>query len=73
MGELAVSSKGLEAYLKAFDKWNYQMISMDDFISNRFDPNRNFIVLTFDDGYKDNLTIAMRILVKRLSVPLVRD
>ena len=64
MGELSVSSKGFEAYLKVFSKWNYQMISMDDFISHKFDSNKNFIVLTFDDGYKDNLTVAMPILKK---------
>ena len=64
MGDLSVSSKGLEAYLKVFSKWNYQMISMDDFINKKFDSDRNFVVLTFDDGYKDNLTVAMPILKK---------
>lgn len=64
MGDLSVSSKGLEAYMKVFSKWNYQMISMDDFINNRFDANKNYVVLTFDDGYKDNLTVAMPILKK---------
>lgn len=63
MGDLAVSSKGLEAYLRVFEKWNYQMISMDEFLCKRYDPDRNFVVLTFDDGYKDNLTVAMRILM----------
>ena len=64
MGELAVSSKGLEAYLKVLKQWKYQMISMDDLLQGRYDPNRNYIVLTFDDGYKDNLTVAMPILKK---------
>lgn len=64
MGALAVSAKGFENYLKVFASWNYQMISMDDLIQKRYDPNRNFVVLTFDDGYKDNLTVAMPILKK---------
>ena len=64
MGELSVSSKGLESYLKVFRRWKYQMISMDDFLNNRFDSKQNYVVLTFDDGYKDNLTVAMPILKK---------
>lgn len=64
MGELAVSSKGLDAYLKVLKQWKYQMISMDDLLSGRYDPNRDYIVLTFDDGYKDNLTVAMPVLKK---------
>lgn len=64
MGSLSVSSKGLEAYLKLFKQWHYQMISMDDLIENRFDSNLPYVVLTFDDGYKDNLTVALPILKK---------
>lgn len=64
MGSLAVSSKGLEAYLKLFKQWHYQMISMDDLIEKRYDPERPYVVLTFDDGYKDNLTVALPVLKK---------
>ena len=28
LGALSVSSRGLEAYMKVFQKWEYQMISM---------------------------------------------
>lgn len=64
MGTLAVSSKGLEAYLKVLSQWKYQMISMDDLLTGNYDKNRNYIVLTFDDGFKDNLTVAMPLLQK---------
>ncbi len=64
MGELSVSSKGLDAYLKMFKKWKYQMISMDDLVNKNYDENKNFVVLTFDDGYKDNLTVALPTLKK---------
>lgn len=64
MGELAVSSEGLDAYLRVLKQWKYQMISMDDLLNGRYDPNKNYIVLTFDDGYKDNLTVALPILKK---------
>ena len=64
LGELAVSSKGLDAYLKVFKQWKYQMISMDDLIKKNYDENKPYIVLTFDDGYKDNLTVALPILKK---------
>jgi len=64
MGELSVSSKGLDAYLKMFKKWDYQMISMDDLLRKNYDESKNYVVLTFDDGYKDNLTVAMPVLKK---------
>lgn len=64
LGELSVSPKGLEAYCKVFKKWKYQMISMQEFLENKYDKNRNFVILTFDDGYKDNLTVACSILKK---------
>ena len=64
MGELSVSSKGLEAYLKLFSRWHYQMISMDDLVLGNYDENKPYVVLTFDDGYKDNLTVAFPILKK---------
>ena len=64
LGVLSVSSKGFEAYLKVFKKMEYQMISMDDLINKRYDESKPYIVLTFDDGYKDNLTVALPILKK---------
>lgn len=64
MGVLSVSSKGLDAYLKVFHQWKYQMISMDDLLTGNYDKSRNYIVITFDDGYKDNLTVAMPVLKK---------
>ena len=64
LGVLSVSSKGLDAYLKVFKRWHYQMISMDDLIKRNYDEEKPFVVLTFDDGYKDNLTVALPILRK---------
>lgn len=64
MGTLSVSSKGFENYLKLFRGWGYQMISMTDLIEKNYDEKKNFVVLTFDDGFKDNLTVAMPIMKK---------
>lgn len=64
MGTLSVSSKGLDAYLKVFKQWKYQMISMDDFLNGRYDPEGNYVILTFDDGFKDNYTVALPVLRK---------
>ena len=64
MGDLSVSSKGLDAYLKMFRRWKYQMISMDDLINKNYDDSKPFVVLTFDDGFKDNLTVALPVLKK---------
>ena len=67
MGRLSISPEGLEAYLKVFQKWHYQMISITELLEGKYDPERNCIVLTFDDGYKDNLTVARPILEKYLA------
>ena len=64
LGVLSVSSRGLDAYMKVFKKWGYQMISMDDLVKNNYDETRPYVVLTFDDGFKDNLTVALPILKK---------
>lgn len=64
MGRLSVSPEGLESYLKVFQRWHYQMISVTDLLNGDYDENKNFIVLTFDDGFKDNLTVARPILEK---------
>ena len=64
LGELSVSAKGLDAYLKVFKKWKYQMISMDDLLKKNYDEKKPYVVLTFDDGYKDNLTVALPVLKK---------
>lgn len=64
MGQLSVSARGLDSYLKVFKQWHYQMISMDDLINKNYDQKKPFVVLTFDDGYKDNLTVALPVLKK---------
>ena len=64
LGVLSVSAKGLDSYLKMFKKWKYQMISMDDLLNRRYDEKKPYVVLTFDDGYKDNLTVALPVLKK---------
>ena len=64
MGKLSVSPEGLEEYLKVFQKWGYQMISITELIEGKYDEDKNFIILTFDDGYKDNLMVARPILEK---------
>ena len=64
MGVLSVSPEGLDAYLKVLQQWHYQMISMTDLLDEKYEKNKNFVVLTFDDGFKDNLTVAKPILEK---------
>ena len=64
LGVLSVSSKGFESYLKMFQSSGYQMISLSDLICNDYDQNEKFVVLTFDDGFRDNLYTALPILKK---------
>lgn len=64
MGRLSVSPEGLEAYLNLLQKWHYQIISITELLEGQYDENENYIVFTFDDGFKDNLTVASPILEK---------
>ena len=43
---------------------NYNVISIDDLYNLDFKPPKNSIIITFDDGYKDNLDIVYPILKK---------
>lgn len=64
MGSLSIYPRELEGYLSAFKSMSYQMISMQDFLENNYNKNEKFIILTFDDGFRDNLHYAKEILRK---------
>lgn len=64
MGSLSIYPRELEGYLSAYKRLNYQMISVKDFIDGKVNENEKFIILTFDDGFKDNLINAKNILMK---------
>lgn len=52
------------AFLDCFltDHANWQKLSLKDLLSNRYDPARPALCLTFDDGYEDNVTNALPVL-----------
>ena len=66
MDELAVSVSKFREQL-IFLKKNYNLVSLDSFLDFNKDNKPN-ICITFDDGYKDNLTYALPIL-KEFNVP----
>lgn len=53
-----------EEYLKVFSRGGYQIISMDDLLSEKYDAARPFAVFTFDDGFRDNLKLALPLMQK---------
>ena len=49
---------------------NFNVLSMEDFRSSAFDPSRLNVLLTFDDGYKNNREILFPI-IEELGLPVV--
>lgn len=70
MAAFEITPQNLEFVVGFFRRRGYRVISLDEMLeayaSGSFD--RKFIVMTFDDGYKDTLSVAYPIL-KKLHAP----
>jgi peptidoglycan/xylan/chitin deacetylase (PgdA/CDA1 family) len=65
--DLAITPDKLEEFIVLFKQKGYTFISLDelsDWLDNKLKIKQKFICLTFDDGYRDNLTHALPILKK---------
>lgn len=63
-----VTVKQFEEQIRYLKKKGYETVTFKDLLNNRykqrFDKNKKWIMLTFDDGYKDNYENAFPILKK---------
>lgn len=63
-----VTETQFEEHLKYLKENNYETITFEDLLDNRyknrFDKNKKQIILTFDDGYTDNYNYAFPLLKK---------
>lgn len=68
--ELEVTPDWLEQKILEYRKKGYTFISLDDISSFQVSGFKfhHFVCITFDDGYRDNYTLAYP-LIKRLGVP----
>lgn len=71
--ELEVTLQFLEQTIEDYRREGYRFVSIDEacsLIQAGKRPTQPFVCLTFDDGYRDNYTLALPLL-KRLDVPFV--
>ncbi len=55
----------IEAHFRYLKKHGYTPITFSQLsLINRFDSSKKYIILTFDDGYRDNYTLLMPLLEK---------
>jgi peptidoglycan/xylan/chitin deacetylase (PgdA/CDA1 family) len=67
--DMAVSPEFLEDFILNAKGRGYTFVSMDQFVKHLVSgTGQNLLTLTFDDGYKDNATVAYPIL-SRLGIP----
>lgn len=68
--ELEVTPEWLEKEILKYQRKGYTFIPIDSILTSHFSlfNSRRFICLTFDDGYRDNRTLAYPLL-KRLGIP----
>jgi peptidoglycan/xylan/chitin deacetylase (PgdA/CDA1 family)/glycosyltransferase involved in cell wall biosynthesis len=60
-----VTTRQLNAHLEYLHKNNYTPISFEDLsMIDRFDKDKKYVILTFDDGYEDNYTLLFPMLKK---------
>lgn len=65
--DLAITPEKLEEFIVLFKSKGYIFISLDelyDWFQNKISLKQKFICLTFDDGYRDNLSHGLPILKK---------
>ncbi len=61
--KLNISPEKFETHIKYISE-NYNVLRMDEKWVGKVDPNKKYIVITFDDGYVDNYKNALPILEK---------
>ncbi len=58
----------LRTNLMELTQLGYYPLSLEAYIAGEYEPLQNYFILTFDDGYESNLTLALPIL-KELFIP----
>lgn len=68
-GDMAVSPRFLEGFIRDAQQRGYTFVSLD-YLSEQLmvGSGEKLLALTFDDGYRDNFTVAYPLL-KRLNIP----
>lgn len=61
---LEITPEYLNNLLKEYVAAGYQFISLDDLTYHSYDKKKPFVIITLDDGYKDNYDFAFPIFIR---------
>lgn len=68
VGVWTTTPENLRENLSDLRELGYLPLSLEDYAAENYDPVQDYFIVTFDDGYKSNLTLALPVL-EEMDIP----